>query len=267
MRANRTCLTVIALASALVSTSASAASEPQSVPKDLQHTLQSRFPNIRIVDVQPAPVAGLFEVFTGQSIVYTDRAGDYLFTGQLIDTRTREDISAERLDLRNTIDFASLPRDRAIKIVKGNGTRELAVFSDPDCPYCQQLEKELASMTDLTVYIYLYPIADLHPQAPARARSIWCSKDREHAWTQWMLEKKPADGKEDGCDGDPVAELVDLGRKLNVTSTPTLFFTNGRKIGGTVAAVRLEQLLKLAAESTAEKSAVVSQTDPGTATR
>jgi thiol:disulfide interchange protein DsbC len=267
MRANRTYPTVIALMSALISTGASAAAEPQAATEELRKTLQSRFPNIRIVDVQPAPVAGLFEVFTGQSIAYTDRAGDYLFTGSLIDTRTREDISAERLDQRNSIDFASLPRERAIKIVKGNGHRELAVFSDPDCPYCQQFEKELASMTDITVYIYLYPIADLHPQAHARARSIWCSKDREHAWTQWMLEKKPADGKEDGCDGDPVDELVDLGRKLNVTSTPTLFFVNGRKVGGTIAAARLEQLLKLAAESAPAKPAVVSQTDAAKAAR
>ena len=126
---------------------------------------------------------------------------------------------------RGKVDFKTLPVAQAIKVVKGNGSRTFAVFSDPDCPYCQQLEKSLLSVTDYTMYVYLYPIAALHPQAPVKAHAIWCAPDRALAWNEWMKDKKlPATNK--ACSGDPIDSLQKLGDTLHINSTPTLFFAN-----------------------------------------
>ena len=207
----------------------------------LKQTIESRFPGVHVLDVQPAVVAGLYELYTGDQIVYADATGEYLLMGPLVQTRTRQNLTEDRLNEHGRIDFSSLPLDRAIKIVKGNGSRRFAVFSDPDCPFCQQLEQSLLSVSDITMYVFLYPIATLHPQAPGKAHAIWCAKDHAQAWSQWMHEKKlPPAGL---CAGDPVKDLQQLGDKLRINSTPTLFFANGRRLAGSMPAADLEKIL------------------------
>jgi thiol:disulfide interchange protein DsbC len=240
MRASR----LIALAALLpiVAPVSGFAAEPASPQEKVRQVIQSRYPTIRIQKVEAVPGADLFEIFTGDAIAYSNASGDYLLLGTLMDTRTRRNLTAESMDAHNAIDFSSLPVERAIKIVKGNGSRSIAVFSDPDCPYCQKLEKDLASLTDVTVYTYLYPLERLHPEAPARAKAIWCSKDREQAWTKWMLLKQAAEPAPD-CDDDPVEELVKLGSTLRINATPTLFLSNGRRVSGALSAAELEKAM------------------------
>ena len=207
----------------------------------IKAALQERYPAITILDVQPSAVSGIYEVFTGSVIVYTDRSGDHLFTGKLYETKSRRDLSNERLDVYNKIDFDSLPLERAIKIVKGNGSRRVAVFEDPDCPYCQKLESELKDVTDLTLYVFLLPIDDLHPQATQHSKAIWCSADRAAAWTGWLVDRKPlADG---ACNDDPIPDVRKLATSLRVTSTPTLFTANGHRLAGAPTPEKLRDLL------------------------
>jgi thiol:disulfide interchange protein DsbC len=240
----------IALGFILVSGPGLAVDNSTSVPPSLKKTLEERYPHVKVVDVQPAPLPGLFEIFTGDSIVYANATGDYLVAGPLMDTREKRNITQERIDERNSIDFASLPLDLAIKTVKGDGRRKLAVFSDPDCPYCKELEESLATFDNVTIYTFLYPLTDIHPEAAAKARSIWCAPNRVQAWSQWMLQGKLASSAESSdaknCKDDPVDELSALGKKLRVASTPTLFFANGRRVGGTLPTDQLERRLDAA---------------------
>ena len=131
----------------------------------IQKTLQSRLPKINIEKVQPSQWPWLYEVITDGELFYTDETGNYLFYGKVMDTRTREDLTGKRWNQLMAIDFNSLPLNLAFKQVKGDGSRKVAVFADPDCPFCQQLEKTLQYETDITMYVYLFPIAQLHPQA------------------------------------------------------------------------------------------------------
>ncbi len=229
----------------------SAASKPD-VAATIRQNIESRFPGAHIVDIQPSAIPGLYELFMGDQIVYTDAAGDYLIIGQMVDTQTKQNLTEARLNDHGKIDFGILPLDRAIKIVKGNGSRKFAVFSDPDCPFCQQLEKTLLSVNDITMYVFLFPIASLHPQAPAKAHAIWCAADRAQAWTQWMHEKKlPPAGT---CSGDPIDALQKLGDTLHINSTPTLFFVNGRRVAGAIPAAELEKDLAAAGSPKASAS-------------
>jgi thiol:disulfide interchange protein DsbC len=216
----------------------------------IKHSIESRFTGAHVLDVQPSAIPGLFEVFMGDQIVYADASGDYLVMGPMMDTQTHENMTEARLNDHGRIDFKSLPLERAIKVVKGNGNRKIAVFSDPDCPFCQQLEKTLLSVTDITMYVFLFPIASLHPQAPAKAHAIWCAKDRTAAWNTWMHEKKlPPTGT--ACSGDPIDALQKLGDTLHINSTPTIFFADGRRVAGALPAADLEKQLATSAAKAA----------------
>jgi thiol:disulfide interchange protein DsbC len=223
------------------------------VAATIRQNIESRFPGAHVLDVQPSAIPGVYELFMGDQIVYSDAAGDYLIVGSMVDTQTKENLTEARVNDHGKIDFSVLPLDRAIKIVKGNGSRKFAVFSDPDCPFCQQLEQTLLSVTDITMYVFLFPIASLHPQAPAKAHSIWCAADRQQAWTQWMREKKLPPAKT--CSGDPVDALQKLGDTLHINSTPTLFFANGRRIAGAIPGSELEKDLTAAGSPKASANA------------
>lgn len=208
----------------------------------LEQTLQKRFPTVRISAVQPSPVAGLYQVIAGDQVVYSDPSGDHVVVGHMMDTQTHQDLSASALDTFYTIDFQSLPFDSAIKIVKGNGERKIALFEDPDCPYCRQLEQSMRSMTNLTVYLFLFPLEQVHPHATADAEAIWCSPDRPAAWSNWMLNRTPPP-RGGSCANDPIQKIQALAQSLHVHATPTLFLQNGKRIGGAVPADQLERLL------------------------
>jgi thiol:disulfide interchange protein DsbC len=215
-----------------------AAAKPE-IAAAIRQSLESRFPGTHVLDVEPSAIPGLYEVFTGDQIVYTDSEGDYVVIGSMVDTQTKENLTDARFNEHGKVDFKTLPLNQAIKVVKGNGSRVFAVFSDPDCPFCQQLEKTLLSVTDITMYVFLYPIPTLHPQAPEKAHAIWCAPDRVQAWSQWMQEKKLPSAR--SCSGDPVDALQKLGDTLHINSTPTLFFANGRRIAGALPVAELEK--------------------------
>jgi thiol:disulfide interchange protein DsbC len=208
----------------------------------VRSVIEKRYPNVKVVDVKPTPIPGLLELFLGDSIAYVDASGDHLLVGTLVRTRDHRDLSAESLSARNAIDFETLPFQHAIVTVKGDGKRRLAVFSDPDCPYCEQLEKELEPITNVTIYTFLYPLTDLHPDAANKARAIWCSPNRPEAWRSWMIQRTPPVAAT-GCDKTPTDELLALGKKLKVTGTPTIYLGNGQRIDGSLVTGDLESRL------------------------
>jgi len=229
---------VLVMAAMAVAVPALHADEPA-----LRTTLSERSPMLKIEAVHATPIPGVFEVVSqDKQVFYTDANGDYVLTGNLIETATRNNLTRERIEGLNVVDFASLPFNKAIPVVRGNGSRRLAVFSDPDCPYCKQLEKELALLNDVTIHVFLYPIASLHPEATKHAKAIWCAPDRAKSWTAHMLEDKQPTG--DGKCDNPVDEIVALGNSLGINATPTMIFANGKRVSGSQSAGQIEALLK-----------------------
>ncbi len=207
----------------------------------LKHELGQRFPGIRIQKVAPAPWPGLFEVLTSEEIVYTNANADWLMLGQLLDARTKVNMTAKSWDDHQRIDYQALPFERAIRIVKGDGSRQLAVFEDPMCPFCQELENTLREMDNYTLHVFLFPLEGIHPGATLAAQLLWCSEDRSAAWIAWMHDKKEP-GKTP-CTDTNVQELVTLGGRLNVQSTPTIFLPDGSRISGAIDRKPLEERL------------------------
>jgi thiol:disulfide interchange protein DsbC len=201
-------------------------------------TLQTRLP-VTIDKVQPSQWPGLYEVVTGEGLYYTDAAGDYLFLGKVMDTKTRENVTDKRFNALTQVEFNSLPLNLAFKQIKGDGSRKLAVFADPDCPFCVKFEKSLQDVTNVTVYTFLYPLESLHPDAMEKSKRIWCAKDRQSTWSTWILTRKELPAVAD-CNTDALMALAKLGEKLKINGTPTLIFEDGHRIPGALDKQQLE---------------------------
>ncbi|CAM5200073.1 hypothetical protein CDEF62S_03706 [Castellaniella defragrans] len=200
---------------------------------------EARFPGIHVDRVRTTPMQGLYEVQVGMDLLYTDASVDYVLQGSLIDAKAKKDLTAERLETLQQVAFDTLPLKDAIKIVKGNGARKLATFEDPNCPYCKQLHHTLASVDNVTVYVFLYPI--LTPDSMSKSRDIWCAPDPAKAWMDWMVGGKAPAASD--CKKTPLQANLALGRKLNVQGTPALFFGNGVRVNGALPLASLQDKL------------------------
>jgi thiol:disulfide interchange protein DsbC len=208
---------------------------------DIKKNIEARFPGAQVTSVSKTPAKGIYEVVVGgNEIIYSDAKGDYVFTGDLLETANRRNLTKEKMDKLSEVKFDTLPLDQAIKIVKGNGKRVLAVFSDPDCPYCKKLDQELAKLDNVTIHVFAYPLP-MHADAPRKSRLVWCSADRAQAWQDLMLANKVPEGKDD-CP-NPIEANLALGAKLNVQGTPAIILTNGKRLPGLVPADRLDAML------------------------
>jgi len=208
----------------------------------VKRAVEARFAGVRVENVAKTPYFGLYELLVGDEILYTDEKVTYLFNGSIIDTKTRRNLTDERLQKLSVIKFDDLPLDIAVKQVRGNGKRVVAVFSDPFCPFCRRLDQGLAQMQDTTIYTFLYPILR-KDESPQMSTRIWCSPDRAKAYYDFMLN-----GKEPGAAGDckaPVDKWLALGQKLGIRATPVSFVPNGQRIVG----ARVEELQKLMSET------------------
>ena len=217
-----------AVATAIMMFSIAAPADEQAI----RQALGARIPNAQIISVQKLPYAGLYEVVVRRgedtAIYYSDALGQIMIVGNLIEMRTDRNLTEERLRRLSAIHWNQLPFQWAITTRRGDGRRQIAIFSDPNCPFCQKFEKDLAGVEDITIHIF--PWAVIKPESVHQAKSVWCSKDRVKAWNDLMLKRVEPTAPTD-CE-NPIEELVALGRRLGATSTPSWFLPNGEKYVG-----------------------------------
>ncbi len=208
--------------------------------------IQQRLQNYLGVDVQKkdivkTPYMGLYEVHVGSNLIYTDKQAQYLFLGEIMNLETRENYTENKLRQISSVSFNDLPKDLAIKIVKGNGKRAIAVFSDPNCRYCKQFENTLKEIDNVTVYVFPYNI--LSENSVEISKNVWCSANPAKAWDDWMINgTTPAKASED-C-SFPNEKIRELGKKYRVSGTPAIFFMDNTRVSGAMDAQSLEEKLK-----------------------
>ena len=213
----------------------------------IRKTLAERWPNMPAIDeVVKSPWPGVWEVRMGTDIVYTDDQANYLLQGELIDTKTRTNLTQARIDKLTAIEFAKLPLKDSVVIKQGSGARKMAVFVDPNCGYCKRFEADLAKVKDVTIYTFLYPI--LGPDSNAKAHDIWCAKDPAKVWREWMLKGVVPPKFTGKCDAAALERNTLLGQKHRVQGTPAAVFEDGTRLPGAVPVDHIEKQLALAAK-------------------
>jgi thiol:disulfide interchange protein DsbC len=206
----------------------------------VQAMLEKDHPEIGKIDkVYKSDILGLYEVVSDGHLFYTDEKAQYLINGVIYDMKNMSNLTEERSKVLFAVDFNSLPLDLAVKMVKGDGKRKMAYFADPNCGYCKKLEAELVHVDNVTLYRFLYPIFQ---GSDEKVRNILCSKDPSKTWEDWMVNAvQPAASMCD--DGGRTDKVKELGKKMNVTGTPTLIFASGERNPGYLPADELEQAL------------------------
>ena len=226
-----------ALALTLIATLAHAAVAQEAV---IRKNLAERLPDFpKIEEITKTAIPGVYELRVGTEILYTDERGDYLIEGTLIETKTRTNVTAARIDKLTAIDFATLPLKDAIVVKQGTGARKLVVFADPNCGYCKKFEKEMQQVKDVTVYTFLYPI--LGGDSPEKSRNIWCAKDSTKAWREWMLDGTAPPRSMGQCDSAALQRNTAMGKKFRVNGTPALVFEDGKRVPGAMSVEQLEK--------------------------
>lgn len=229
---------LVLFAAAVLSLSALA----EGTEANIKKILQQRMGEGAVVEtVAKTPYGGLYEVKVGNELVYTDAEAKFVFIGRVVDAETSKDYTQARLDEINRIKFSDLPLEAALKTVKGNGKRVIAVFEDPNCGYCKRFRKTLNETKDITVYTFMYNI--LSDDSRVKSKNVWCSADRSKVWDDWMVNGKVPATAAESCAVTPNEKVLELGRKLKVTGTPTIFFADGSRVPGAVDAKTLEAKL------------------------
>jgi thiol:disulfide interchange protein DsbC len=231
----RALLPLFALGLAMLAAGAGA----QDVDK-IRKNLGERLPLLgKIDEISKTPMPGLFEVRVGMDLFYTDANGNFLLNGHLIDARQQKNLTEERQEKLLAIPFDQLPLKDAFTMVRGDGKRRIAIFEDPNCPYCKHFERDLQKIDNVTIYMFLYPI--LGQDSTDKSRNLWCSKDKAGAWLDWMLRNKaPANAN---CDFAALTRNVEFGRKHKITGTPTMILADGSRVAGAMPTAEVEKLL------------------------
>lgn len=236
-------LTVLAVAAVLLGGSAQAQQEAA-----IRKALSERLPQLpKIDEITRSPVPGLWEVrYGGTELLYSDDKGEFIFVnGSLVETKTRVDLTEQRIERLLAVSWDKLPLKDAMVMKQGTGARKVAVFEDPNCGYCKRFERDLASIKDLTIYTFLIPI--LGPDSTTKSRDIWCAKDNAQAWRAWMLEGTPPPKSMGKCDTTALDRNLAFARNFRVNGTPAVFFEDGTRKPGAISAETLEKLLVAAA--------------------
>ncbi|THT98418.1 DsbC family protein [Lampropedia puyangensis] len=203
---------------------------PEAVRNGLKQAIETHSQGqVSVSEINTSPIEGVYEIVTNNDVFYSDRAGRYAFIeGRLVDMQNRIDMTQERLVEVNRIPFDDLPLHLAIKEVRGNGSRTFAVFEDALCPICQVFTKFIDQLDDVTIYRFPFPVISKDSAGPARV--AWCSADKAATWHATMNGSRPQGDQT--CDVSGLVDILKVGEKYEINSTPTVVLLNGKRLVG-----------------------------------
>lgn len=200
--------------------------------------------NGKIEQINKAPIAGLYEVVVDGQIMYVDEKANFFIAGNLVETKTMKNLTAEKKAELADKKLSKLPFENAIKHVRGNGKAVLITFEDPNCGYCKKLWKELKQVNNVTIYTFMIPI--LSEDSAEKSKAIWCAGDRNKSWSDWMTNNVvPVAAAGSKCDANPMLDgNMKLSQSLGVRGTPFLYFpASKQQVGGFIPAAEIQKAL------------------------
>ena len=210
----------------------------------IKASLKTSLPELTVDQINQTSVPNIYEVVSGHKVFYVDSTARYAFLGNMVDLSTKQSLTESRVSQLSRVNFNDLPFSLALVRVNGTGERKIAVFTDPDCPFCQRLEQEvIPKLTNVTVYYFLYPLA-MHANAEIDSKKILCSETPDNTFLAWMINSTALPNRSDCKNAANLAVIKDFAAKnIGVEATPTIILPNGKLMTGLIPADYLNQLL------------------------
>lgn len=183
--------------------------------------------------VEKSPIEGIYEIVAnkGSIVFYYAPKSELIIFGEIYD-KNKKSLTQEKRDQLQAKKLTDIPLDKAIKI--GTGKNKVIEFTDPDCPYCRQAA-EYFKNKNVTKYVYLIPITQLHPKAEEKAKYILAAEDKVKAYYEVMSGAKDKDDLSSQKISKDVNDMYQaqqsIGNKIGITGTPA-FWINGKYVPG-----------------------------------
>ncbi|NQY25917.1 MAG: thioredoxin fold domain-containing protein [Piscirickettsiaceae bacterium] len=209
---------------------------------EMRDQLKEIMPDVMIGSIKPVANTGLYEVIINGEIIYFSEDMQYVFQGDVIELQSRENITEnKRVSLRKDALDALNEADMIVYEPKKT-EYNLTVFTDIDCGYCRKLHNQMAEYNALGIRIrYLaFPRSGIDSDSFDKAEDVWCASNRQQAMTD---AKNGKDVNSEDCQS-PVQAQYELGRRLGVTGTPSLFLDSGEILPGYIPPARLKKILE-----------------------
>ena len=201
--------------------------------------VKQQHPQLKLDNIQATEMKGIYSASMDGQVVYLNEDAQHILAGSMIRLKEQHNLTKDLLIQQNSVDWKKLPLQDAIKSVRGTGKRQIAIFSDPNCPYCKQLEAELKKLDNITIYTFILP---LKAQSVAPSKQVYCEKNPALAWEN-LITKAQLPTSQSSC-ANPVERNIVLAHRLGVNGTPAIIFSNGFKVMGAYPAAQIEQIFK-----------------------
>ncbi|OAL80807.1 thiol:disulfide interchange protein [Acinetobacter sp. SFB] len=201
--------------------------------------LTKQHPKLKIENIQNTEMKGIYSGSMDGQVVYLGEDAQHILVGSMYRLSDQKNLTQDLVLEQNSIDWKKLPLQDAVKSVRGNGKRQIAIFSDPNCPYCKQLEAEINKLNDVTLYTFIYPIKT---QSIAVSKQVFCERDPALAWSN-LISKGIQPSSKNTC-ANPIERNLSLGKSLGLNGTPAIVFSSGFKVMGVRSAQEIQQIWK-----------------------
>ncbi|HCH03168.1 MAG TPA: bifunctional protein-disulfide isomerase/oxidoreductase DsbC [Vibrio sp.] len=212
-----------------------------------QAEISARFVNlgIKVTEVAPSPIDGLYEVTTNQGIFFSSATGDFFIQGKMYSLDKQgnfSDLMAKKY-AKQVEKFA----DDMIVYKAKEQKYVVTVFTDITCGYCVKLHKEIQKYNDLgiTVRYMAYPRQGPTGDVAQAMAKVWCADDRKKALDDVKINRRfDFDSKNLPKCQQMISEQYAFGAQLGISGTPAILLSNGRIVGGYLPANDLLEALE-----------------------
>lgn len=206
--------------------------------------LKKNLPELKISAINNTTIDGIYEVISGNKVIYVDKTGRYAFIGNLVDLEKKYSITEKTVIAISKVDWNKLPLKLALRLVIGNGSKRIAVFTDPECPFCKRLEQEtLIKLNNVTIYYFLYPLS-IHKNGIVDSKKILCSENPLSSYLNFMKNDKALPNTATCNNADSLNIIKAIADKyVHIDEAPTIVLPNGDVVTGLVPSDYLMQLI------------------------
>ena len=223
-------------------TAAAPAAAQPAAKGDIRAQIAKRL-DIKLEDVRPSPIPGLFEVRSGAEVGYVSADGRYYLDGDVFEMDSKHNLTEDTRKKGRLVLLAGVKDEDAIIFApNGPAKHTVTVFTDVDCVHCRHMHSEIGELNRLGIRVryLMFPRGGPDTESWYKAVSVWCSADRKDALTRAKKGETLPPGK---CDS-PVAAQYELGRQLGISGTPGIVTETGEFLAGYASAAYLAAYLE-----------------------